>query len=344
MAGGGGLILRGSTWHMRFTVRGVMVAESTHTSSRRDAERILAKRKAELVDQLVLGKLKPIKLHDAIDEFQRSRSHLPSHKNVVMHLNLFRDGIPNHFLHRVTDHELLSVTEDRLAAGYAQSTVGVTINYFNALLKYCEEKGYTVRKKMTTIKGVKGKIRWLTREELAKFIDALDPSTATSEVQRAQRQDNQDLVKLLAHTGTRYSEIANMTWGQVDIAGGKVVIKRAKNGRDSTLHFTKVMREVFERRRKTVEGDYVFPTKVGRHNETHWVKRAVERAGLSTVDGSVTLHTLRHSAAVHWLQSGLNLLEVQEMLGHTNHTSTMIYLHLVPGNAAKRAQEILDAS
>lgn len=347
-----GLLLRGDTWHMRFSIKGVMVAESTHTSVKRDAERILATRKAELVNQLVLGNLKPIKLHEAISEFLAPRKNLPSYKNAKMHLDLFLT-LPNHTLDKVTDHQLQTVIEKRFEEGYKKSTVGVTVNYFNAMINYCADKGYTVRKKLKTIKGVKGRIRWLTDEEEAALLKAINPKAdypGKNDVTDAQRQENYDLVQLLSHTGARYSEIANMTWTQVDFKSATVLIKRGKGSNDSTLHMTKVMKEVFERRRKLDTSDHVFSTKVGRHNETHWIQRAVKAAGLSTANGSISLHTLRHSRAVKWLQGdeakgipALNLLEVQEMLGHKSIQSTMVYLHLIPGAAAKKAAALIDA-
>jgi integrase len=340
----GGLLLRGSTWHMRFSIKGVTVAESTHTSKRRDAERILAKCKADLIEQLVLGKLKPIKLHDAIDEFQRSRAHLPSYKNCKMHLNLFRT-LPNHSLDKISDHSLTTVIEKRYAEGYKKSTIGVTVNYFNALVNYCAAKGYTVRKKMTTIKGVTGRIRWLTDEEEAKFFAAIDPASEYSGknyVSDAQRQENYDLAKLLSHTAARYSEIANMNWSQVDLINGTVAIKRGKGSNDSTIHMTKTACEIFNRRRELEKGDYVFGSKLGRHNETKWVHAAVKRAGLSTVNGSISLHTFRHSRAVKWLQGGMNVLEVQQMLGHKSVRSTIGYIHLIANDVSKKAALLID--
>ena len=339
-----GLILRGDTWHMRFSVKGVLVAESTFTTSRRAAERILATRRAELVEQLVLGKLKPIKLHTAIDEFLRSRAQLPSYKNAKMHLDLFR-ALPNHTLDKITDHQLLTIIEERFAAGKAKSTVGVTVNYFNALINYCATKEYTVRKKMKTIKGVKGRIRWLTDEEEARFFAAIDPKAeyhGKNLVSDAQKQENWDLAKLLSHTGARYTEIADMNWSQVDLINQTVVIKRGKGGIDSTMHMTRTMREIFERRRIMEKGDYVIGSKVGKHNETKWVHAAVKRAGLSTVDGSISLHTLRHSRAVKWLHAGMNPLEVQQMLGHRSLQATLVYLHLLPNDTAKKAAALTE--
>ena len=52
------------------------------------------------------------------------------------------------------------------------------------------------------------------------------------------------------------------------------------------------------------------------------IKRYVAEAG---IEGSVTPHTLRHSFAAHMLDSGANLKEVQERLGHANLSTTQVY-------------------
>jgi integrase len=329
---------------MRFTVEGITIAESTHTSNRREAERILATKRAALVQQVVLAGKRPIKLHDAIDQFLRSRQHMPSYKNAKMHLDRFRP-LPNNFLHAVADTQVQEVLDKRREEGNKESTVVLTLNYFNAMLRFVKESGYSGRERVKPLKAPKGKIRWLTDVEEAKLMEALDPSVPWPgkwEGTQAQRQDNYDLCLLLSHTAARFSEIADMTWNQVNFQAGTVTIIRGKGSNNSTIHMTRKMREVLERRKTIEPGDHVFSAKQGRHNETHWMRAAVRRAGLSEVDGSVTLHTLRHSRAVKWLQAGLNLLEVKEMLGHKSINSTMVYVHLVPGATARRAADLID--
>lgn len=68
------------------------------------------------------------------------------------------------------------------------------------------------------------------------------------------------------------------------------------------------------------------------------VADAVRKAGIPK---HATVHTLRHSFATHLLMNGVNIREVQELLGHKNVETTMIYTHVLR-NMSKAPKSPLD--
>jgi integrase/recombinase XerD len=144
------------------------------------------------------------------------------------------------------------------------------------------------------------------------------------------------MLELLYGAGLRVSELTSLTLRNLDIEEGfvQVIGKGAKErlvplgdrARDALGRYLRELRPSLDRGHG---GGAVFLNgrgqPLGRMGAWKIMRRCVERAG---IERPVSPHTLRHTFATHLLEGGADLASVQEMLGHSDISTTQIYTHV----------------
>ena len=170
--------------------------------------------------------------------------------------------------------------------------------------------------------------RYLTKEELPRFLKALDEQEG--------RRLSVAALRLLLFTGCRKSEILSLEWWQVKLDEGRIFLSKTKTNRPRSVLLNAKAREVLEEltaRRdeedRTRASEFVFPsragTKRGHINDLRKPFEVVcEAAGIE----GLRVHDARHSFATLAILGGASLYDVQKLLGHSDIAMTQRYAHI----------------
>jgi integrase/recombinase XerD len=185
--------------------------------------------------------------------------------------------------------------------------------------------------------------RTLSRKDLAMLIDAIDTSTVRGLRDRA-------MLEMAYGCGLRVSELVGLKLHQVNIKAGVVVVF-GKGGKERMVPLggaaMRALMEYLAQRDRIDESEngarklakpspYVFLTRLHKPMTRQGFFKALK--GWVALDPRLSWmspHTLRHCFATHLLEGGADLRAVQEMLGHSDISTTQIYTHLSKSHLRK---------
>lgn len=140
------------------------------------------------------------------------------------------------------------------------------------------------------------------------------------------------LVEVFYSTGCRVSELIGIKLNDIDW-DKRTVLLFGKGGKYRTSYINAkaeiAIKEYLKTRKHNSE--YLFCNirggkKLGKDNIERIVRNLKDRAGLG--DRRVTPHVFRHTTATHAVRSGMPVTDIQQLLGHSNVATTMVYAHI----------------
>lgn len=217
--------------------------------------------------------------------------------------------------------------------GLAAATIARKLAAIKAFYRFMTAEGYMDANPAEVVEaGTKGiKLpRVLSEDEVVRLLNQPDITTAEGFRDRT-------MLEVLYATGMRVSELINLTLERVDL-NMKYIIAFGKGSKERIVPLGSVAAEFLQQylervRPKLTHADrntnIVFLA-FGGHELTRqrfWqIIRAYGRK--ANINKALTPHILRHSFATHLLDNGADLRSVQELLGHSDISTTQIYTHL----------------
>jgi len=148
------------------------------------------------------------------------------------------------------------------------------------------------------------------------------------------------MLELLYATGIRVSELISLNMSDINLSRGLIYCHTAKNSRSIPLYPAAI----------SAVSDYIYRVRnliISRENEDalfinlngnrltrqgFW-KIIKSYAAMAKISKEITPHALRHAFALHLLENGANIEDVQSMMGHCDISSTKVYISMLDNHS-----------
>ena len=205
------------------------------------------------------------------------------------------------------------VEKDRISSSYQKGLVGAIKKIYELLLKEKIQLDYLYPKRSFSHLP-----KFFSKEEVKLLLESTD------------NIKHKAIFMTIYSCGLRLNELLSLTIIDIRSSDKIIRINQSKGNKDRIVPLPdKLLDTLRDYYLAYKPKNYLFEGEKGNRYSERSVqlvlKKALKKAKIRT-EGSV--HTLRHSYATHLIQSGIDVRIVQELLGHENIKTTMIYTHI----------------
>jgi site-specific recombinase XerD len=233
-------------------------------------------------------------------------------------MRLFMEYYPDKPLESVTDEDireylLYIIDEKKVSQSYQNQAINAIKFYYEQVLGRPTKTYYLQRpKKEKRLPGV------LSEEEVASIL------------RQVENLKHKCILYLIYSAGIRLGEAVNLRITDIDSKRKMIIIRNGKGKKDrysllsdTLLELLRKYYRVYKPKVWLFEGQFGGPYS-DKSIQTIF-KKAWQKSGIRK---KATVHTLRHSFATHLLEHGTDIRYIQELLGHANTKTTLIYTHI----------------
>lgn len=132
-------------------------------------------------------------------------------------------------------------------------------------------------------------------------------------------------------SGLRISEVLKLESRDIDLKEKKILLRQAKGGKDRVVNLPKHFKEEYLK---------LLPMRCGERALEIAFKRSCNRAKLLEKKPSLHFHSLRHGFATHLVSQKVPIHHIRTLMGHSNISTTNVYLEANPQEALKSVEEL----
>lgn len=230
-----------------------------------------------------------------------------------------------------TQQQLCEYVNELEKQNFAAATISRNIASMKAFWSYMVENGFVKSDLSVKLKAPKIEKKMpeiLTKKEVTMLLEQPNGDSPKQIRDKA-------MLELLYATGIRVTELISLKMSDVNLAIGFILCKDANKerlipfGAQAKNSLLVYLNGVRARLLDGNESDVLFPNCSGEpmSRQGFWkiIKYYASKAGIKS---DITPHTLRHSFAAHLVENGADLKSVQEMLGHSDISTTQIYVNM----------------